>query len=124
MIKMEVNVIKINKPRNRQAALNQAAYFFIQKEQIEIRRTNIMKNIKDTQAKLAKLEETLLGYETQIEKFSLLDQNLDAELESLLREFELLKSEILVTRSILLTTQIAKLRKEADILKTGEVEQF
>ena len=124
MINMEKNEIIINKPKNRTTALNRGAYFINQKEQIEVRRVNLMKNIQDTELKLKRLEETLQGYKNQIERLSSLDQNLDIQIENLQKEFELTYSDILIIRSSLLTAQIEKLRSQADIHLSGKKEQF
>lgn len=116
---MKITEVKLNLPKTKEKALNQAAYLLIQGENRKQRRDNIMSNITATELKLKRLEETLKHYKEQIEELNLLDEQFDVKLKELQGAFDLTQAEILETKSALLRNQISNLKKQAGLLETG-----
>lgn len=121
---MQNNIVTVNKPKTRQAALNQAIYVLDQLRQHNKRKENILMNKNNTQQKIEKLKLVLQELDTQIEKVDTTVSNWDQVLADLKLDFNLTESEILTLQSELTRSKIEELRKKADILETGKSEQF
>lgn len=111
---MKITEVTINKPKSRESAMNQAVYFLEQIEVYSRRKENIMKNSKDVNDKIKRLEKTLEEYNTQME---VLDKNTatwESRLQELRLDYNLVESEIAELRSSLLREKIEQLRLKAD----------
>lgn len=121
---MKNNIVSVNKPKTKSAALNQAVYILNQLQQHNKRKENILMNKNNTEQKIQKLKEVLTELDQQISKVDKNLENWESILQELKLDFNLTESEILTLQSELTRSKIEELRKKADILETGEVEKF
>lgn len=121
---MQNNIVIVNKPKNRTAALNQGVYIQEQISKHQKRKENIIMNMKNAQAKIEKLTVTLKELESQLNKVDSTQSNWEQNLKELQLEFSLVEGEILAHRNELLRQKIENLRKEANISATGQSEKF
>lgn len=121
---MQNNVVTVNKPKTKQAALNQAVYILNQLDQHNKRKENILMNKNNTQDKIERLKKVLEELDAQIAKVDTTTANWNQVLEELKLDFNLTESEILTLQSELTRSKIEELRKKAGISTTGKSEQF
>lgn len=117
---MKVTEIRLNRPRNKQTALNQAVYILEQIDVNDHRKENIMKNKNLANEKIRRLEKVLLEYESQLEAIDTNNSNWKKILEDLKLDYNLTEAEILELKSSLLREKIQNLKLKADALETGK----
>lgn len=115
MILMQVVEMKINKPKTRKAALNQAVFMEKCLDNCFERKENIMRNKEAVTAKIMKLNKTLEEYDKQLVEIDKTAINWHQTLESLKLEHSLTEAEILELKSSLLRTKIEELKLQAEV---------
>jgi len=121
---MKVTEVKLNEPKSRRAALNQAVYILDQIDVANQRRRNIMNNKKLANDKISKLEKVLREYDSQIEAIDISSSNWKKTLEELKLNYSLTEAEILELKSSLLREKIQNLKLKADIQDTGKTTNY
>lgn len=117
---MKTRVVKVSEPKDRNSALNLAAYMT---QQVEIhlkREENLRMNKSNAEEKLKRLQETIGQIENQIKSVDKTKSDWQSSLEILKTKFSLTESEILEVRSELLRKQITNLQRQAGIEVQGE----
>lgn len=121
---MKITTIKYDEPKNKESALNLAAYISKQLDNYKTKGENLVKSKNDTAKKLKRLQETLANLESQISKVNTTETNWQNELKRLQTQFSLTEAEILETKSALLRKQLSALQKDAGVQQTGEESFF
>lgn len=121
---MKVIEVKLNRPRNRRTALNQAIYILDQMSVIKRRKENIMKNKDLANDKIKKLEKVLQEYDLQLETIDINSTNWGKTLEELKLNYSLTEAEILELKSSLLREKLQSLKLKADIQDTGKSTNY
>lgn len=121
---MKVTEVKLNKPKNKQAALNQAVYILDQIDVYDRRKENIMNNKKLANEKISRLEKVLQEYDSQLETINTNSSNWKKTLEDLKLDYSLTEAEILELKSSLLREKIQNLKLKADIQNTGKTINY
>lgn len=117
---MKVTEVKLNKPRNRRSALNQAVYILEQISVLSHRKENIMKNKELANEKISRLEKVLKEYDSQLEVIDYSNIQWKKILKDLKLDYNLTEAEILELKSSLLREKIQNLKLKADDLEKGK----
>lgn len=121
---MKVIEVRLNKPKSKQAALNQAVYILDQLDVYSLRKENIMKNKKLANEKISKLEKVLQEYDSQLETIDINSSTWKKTLEDLKLNYSLTEAEILELKSSLLREKIQNLNLKAGIRETGKSTNY
>lgn len=115
---MKVTKVEVNKPKNKQAALNQAVYILDQLDVYNRRKENIMNNRNLANEKIRRLEKVLQEFDSQLDTIDINSSKWKQTLEDLKLDYSLTEAEILELKSSLLREKIQNLRLKADVQET------
>jgi len=114
--------VKFEMPKNKEKALNLAAYILTQVAIYKRKEVNLVTSKSNTEEKIKRLKETLASIETDISRLKAVEGNWTKQLKDLQTEFHLTEAEILETKSELLRRKMNSLREGAGVEKTEETE--